>query len=114
MRDSWRGREGGRDGWGVRERGIGGSDLVMREKAEGMSLLISVHVFSPQAKAGKTVDVEELPPVISTGHQEGKPRPQPQAVQGGGDEFELSEEDLAAWAGNLVDDRKGGWVVVYG
>ena len=65
----------------------------------------------PQAKAGKAVDVEELPPVISIGHQEGKPRPQPQpqAVQGGDDEFELSEEDLAAWAGNLVDDREGGF-----
>ena len=35
-----------------------------------------------------------------------QPRPQPQAAQGGDDEFELSEEDLAAWAGSLVDDRQ--------
>ena len=33
-------------------------------------------------------------------------RPQPQAVQGGDDEFELSEEDLATLAGRLVDDRQ--------
>lgn len=35
-----------------------------------------------------------------------QPCPQPQAAQGGDDEFELSEEDLAAWAGSLVDDRQ--------
>ena len=54
--------------------------------------------------------MEELPPVISVGQKEVKPHPQPhpqpQAAQGGGDEFELSEEDLAAWAGSLVDDRQ--------
>ena len=33
-------------------------------------------------------------------------RPQPQAVQGGDDEFELSEEELATLAGMLVDDRQ--------
>ena len=48
--------------------------------------------------------------MISVGQKEVKPRPQPhpqpQAAQGGHDEFELSEEDLAAWAGSLVDDRQ--------
>ena len=75
------------------------------------SLTEAVVLLSPdQAKAGKSVDVEELPPVISVGQKEVKPhpqpRPQPQAAQGGNDEFELSEEDLAAWAGSLVDDRQ--------
>lgn len=48
--------------------------------------------------------------MISVGQKEVKPHPQPhpqpQAAQGGDDEFELSEEDLAAWAGSLVDDRQ--------
>ena len=48
--------------------------------------------------------------MISIGQKEVRPhpqlRPQPQAAQGGDDEFELSEEDLAAWAGSLVDDRQ--------
>ena len=42
--------------------------------------------------------------MISVGHQQ--VRPQPQAVQGGDDEFELSEEDLVTLAGRLVDDRQ--------
>ena len=42
--------------------------------------------------------------MISVGHQQ--VRPQPQAVQGGDDEFELSEEDLVTLAERLVDDRQ--------
>lgn len=42
--------------------------------------------------------------MISVGHQQ--VRPHPQEVQGGDDEFELSEEDLAFLAGRLVDDRQ--------
>ena len=70
------------------------------------------------------MNLDDLPPIIATGAK-GTPAPvmgagsEGAGVKVGGsggagvkvggeedDEFELSEEDLAAWAGELVDDRE--------
>ena len=61
-----------------------------------------------QAKAGHSVNLEDLPPVIITGPMTGAGSVggATGGKSGGNDEFELSEEDLAAWAGSLEDDRE--------
>jgi len=61
-------------------------------------------------KAGKPVDLEELPPPVSTGTGNKEKHQTPPLVntakQSDDNEFELSEEQLASMAKNLVDDRE--------
>ena len=61
--------------------------------------------LSPQAQAGKAVNVDDLPPPVSTG---GGPEAPKATTAVSADQQELSDEELMAWAGNSERGREGG------